>query len=110
LEKNLQSQKSRQKDISRHINTLMVQVQALDEDIDKLENGCGEIRVTDHAILRYLERIKGVDVGKIRKVLLPSKVEKSVKDGGSGVYVVDTSHKLRVKDRTVVTVLTMEMS
>ena len=63
----------------------------------------------DAIICIYLERVKGVDISKARKELLPSKVEKSIKDNGSGVYTVNTSHKLQVKDRTVVTVLTMEM-
>lgn len=89
----------------------MEQIKVCEGQINRLNDLSIEIRVTDHAILRYLERVKGVDLEKVRKELMPYDVEKQIKMiGFSGIYPVDKSHKLRVKDRTVVTVLTMEMN
>lgn len=38
-------------------------------------------RVTDHAIVRYLERVKGVDLNRIRDELLTPEVELAIEAG-----------------------------
>jgi len=65
-------------------------------------------RVSDHAIVRYLERVKGLDIDAIRKELLPDDVRQATLMG-NGYYPVNGTHKVRVKDGVVITVLTPRM-
>lgn len=46
----------------------------------------GPIRVTDHAVLRYLERAHGLDVAAVRRHL-SGKVEKGARLGAVGVTI-----------------------
>lgn len=66
-----------------------------------------EISVTDHAVVRYLERVCGVDIANIRRYLIPGE---KVRDAlpafdGKQVRVVKPDCALIVKDNTVVTVV-----
>lgn len=57
--------------------------------------------VTDHAVLRYLERAKGIDIDAIR-VELGHIVDKAI-EMGAGAAVVD-GVKYCLNDKTIVTV------
>lgn len=57
--------------------------------------------VTDHALVRYLERVKGMDVEAIRR-MIGRKVDRGVKQGASGVISGGMVYKLQ--GRTVVTI------
>lgn len=65
-------------------------------------------RVSDHAVVRYLERVKGMDIASIRKEILPDNVKQAT-IMGNGYYPVNGTHKVRVKDGVVITVLTPRM-
>lgn len=65
--------------------------------------------VSDHAVVRYLERIEGVDIEAIKKKILPEHMVKMTKALGNGYYPVGDTHKIRVKDGIVVTVLDPKM-
>lgn len=63
------------------------------------------ITVSDHARLRYLERIKGIDIDQIDKEILDDKTVSLIKQlGGTGTYP-NNSFRLKLKDYTVVTIL-----
>lgn len=57
--------------------------------------------VSEHALLRYLERVEGVNLEEVRKKVL-GVIGDTVIDG---IHAVGT-HKIRVKDGTVVTIIT----
>jgi hypothetical protein len=62
------------------------------------------IKVSDHAVLRYLERKAGVDVEAIRKSILESQLPTMVATlGGSGKFPVN-GYQVVLKDYTVVTI------
>ncbi len=46
-----------------------------------------QIRVTDHAVIRYLERVEGVDIAALR-LEIARRVERGV-DLGAGAVLVD---------------------
>ncbi|MFX1499394.1 MAG: hypothetical protein ACFFDH_00355 [Promethearchaeota archaeon] len=62
------------------------------------------VEVTDHALIRYMERIKGIDVEKIRSEIVSDLTEKQIKFFGKGLFKEKT-HKLRVENYKVITVL-----
>ena len=67
--------------------------------------------VSDHAVLRYLERIKGIDIEKARreiaarvdKVLQDPRLDETDAPEVSGVVIDGFAY--RMEDRTVVTIL-----
>lgn len=66
-------------------------------------------KISDHAVVRYLERVKGMDIAAIKKEILPDDVAAKTKIGGNGYYPVNGQHKVRVKNGTVITVFSPKM-
>lgn len=65
-----------------------------------------EILVSEHAILRYFERVEGMDIEEIAKRILPDKLAEMIEVLGNGHYPSESgAFKVVVKNRTVVTVL-----
>ena len=65
--------------------------------------------VTDHAIVRYFERVLGFDISEIRKQILPREVLPQLKTlGGKCKYPIngDKPFQIVVEDNTVVTLIT----
>lgn len=82
-------------------------VTRLDKEIGRLKSsntGKAAI-VSEHALLRYFERVLNFDLDKIKRDLMPEGVEKAIKTMGSGTFPT-TTHRLKVKNGIVVTVLT----
>lgn len=77
---------------------------SLREQIAKFKN-TNEPNVSEHAILRYLERVKGIDLIELKKEILSEKVLKMTKTlGGNGSYP-NNDFKVVMKNNTVVTII-----
>ena len=77
--------------------------------IEKLKNDAAGVVVTEHAMLRYIERVIGIDMDELRgKVLPPSAETVAMAMGGNARLPVDGTHTAIVKGGAVVTVLTKE--
>ena len=51
--------------------------------------------VTDHAVLRYLERVEGLDIERLRR-LIGRRVDRAMEhEGASGLVVGGVRYKLR---------------
>lgn len=61
--------------------------------------------VSEHAMLRYLERVKGIDLDAIRKEIMDEHTETLVKFTTSGRIKKD-SHVLVIKNNVVITIET----
>lgn len=74
--------------------------------IPKIEPHPIDIAVTDHAIIRYIERIEGRNLNEIRKKLITSKICEQVETLGEGFYPIDELNcRVFIKGKKVVTVL-----
>lgn len=73
----------------------------------KAKNQTKTVLFTEHAILRYLERVKGLDLDQVKKEMVPDLVTQQIRAMGNGEYPVGT-HSVKVKDNTVITILTKE--
>ena len=58
------------------------------------------IHVTDHAVLRYLERVQGWDIEEVR-AHIAKRVEPAVRCGASGIQIEGFSYKLSYRDAVV---------
>ena len=88
----------------REYNAKLNQAKNIQEELDKLDND-KTLRVTEHAIVRYLERVKGVNISEIEKEILNSDVLKMVNTlGGTGGYPTN-GFKVLIKDYTVTTII-----
>lgn len=64
--------------------------------------------VSDHALVRYLERVMGMDVDKLRDAVVGGENCKWLFDyqtHGAGRYVVGDTHRVCIQNNTVVTVI-----
>jgi len=77
----------------------------LKAQLEKLTTSPKEVVVTEHAILRYIERVYGIDLDEIRQRMLGGNVLALIDQFGSGKIPCEGG-RLIVKDRTVVTVET----
>lgn len=83
-------------------------INKLEKDIKNIrDNVNGRLVVSEHALLRYFERVLNYDLEEIKKKIVPDTVETAIKTMGSGTFPTET-HKLKVKNGIVVTILTDE--
>jgi len=104
--------KDEQQVLSREINQLIRNVKDIESNIQTLKAkkiSINSITVTEHAILRYLERVEGVDIERVKKDIVDGETLKRIQTLGPGYYprtVDEIPFRIRVKDNAVVTVLT----
>jgi predicted nuclease with TOPRIM domain len=79
------------------INRLKEEIARLDEDKN--------LRISEHAILRYLERVKGMDIEAIENEILTDTLKELVeKLGGNGSYP-NNGFQVRIKNYTITTIV-----
>jgi hypothetical protein len=61
-------------------------------------------RISDHALLRYMERVGKVDVEAIREAMLTDRLKAACEAGARAVHIDDFTYEIS-KDGTVVTVI-----
>lgn len=105
--KRLQTQQKQIKEELRLLNLERARLHAKLEDVVRRTEALtkGKLVITEHAILRYLQRVQGLDLDQVKDLLVGTDHKQlSLPDG---LYPVD-AHKIRVKDGKVLTVLADE--
>jgi hypothetical protein len=99
--------KDEQRRQSTQVNTLIDERKRMADMLEAMTPK--KLNVTDHALLRYVERVLGIDIEAIRNTIISEKVESlvaAVGDAkvpiGDGVYAV-------VRNHNVVTIATSDM-
>lgn len=66
-----------------------------------------DLIVSEHAILRYLERVEGFDLDRVRKILLDRQIIDCYKKlGNNGEYPShDSTFKVKIKNNVITTVI-----
>jgi hypothetical protein len=72
-------------------------------EVERRSRPADDIRITDHALLRYVERVFGIDVDALKREILTDGVAKGIEHGASTITV--NGIQFRVKDRSIVTVI-----
>ncbi|TGZ35335.1 hypothetical protein EQ875_01616 [Photobacterium damselae subsp. damselae] len=88
---------------SKQKKTLQYQLSLVNEKIRRLTS---TPVVTEHAILRYLERVKGISVSDIEQEILNNDAIKLIEEYGIGSAKIPHSNgcRLIVEDKTVITI------
>ena len=84
------------------LSSLRANLNLLSEELSKRTAPAIEPKVTDHALLRYIERVKGFDVESLKKEILTDAVLNGMKLGASSVKT--NGMKLVLKGNAVVTI------
>ena len=91
--------------IDREINSTNQNINNLNNKIDKLKER-GSLIVSEHAIIRYIERVLGISIDEISQKILGNEIEKQIETLGNGTYPInDNEFKIVIKDNVVVTVI-----
>lgn len=61
--------------------------------------------VSEHAMLRYMERIMGMDIKQVEMSILNDSITKMISELGNGTYPHHEGFKVVVKNNVIVTIL-----
>ena len=73
------------------------------EEIKKLKEG-NKIIVSEHAMLRYIERVLGIDLKEIERRILTDEVKEQYKIVGNGRFPINDEFRALISDNVVVTI------
>lgn len=80
--------------------------QELNKINKKLDNARkGELIVTEHAVVRYMERIKHLPMAEIKELIVPPETKAMIERFGSGKFPAGGTHHVVVKNNMVLTVI-----
>lgn len=100
--------RAEQQEINRRYSEASARLSAINGDIAKLKEAATEPIVSEHAMLRYVERVLKVDLGAVRAAILTARNVATINFVRSGKVPLGDGITLVVKDRTVVSVLTKD--
>lgn len=90
--------------IQKDYKTKLDQIKRIEDQINELKFD-GNITVSEHAIIRYLQRVEGLDISKVKQSILTDKVKEMIETlGGSGKYP-NQDFQVVVKNHTVTTII-----
>ena len=108
LENDLQLTESHINSLQHKLTNIQQRLQRILLDIARIEGHADAFVVTEHALLRYVERILGYDMDVLSAAILPQEARSQISKLGNGVYPVTTaghSFRIRVQGSVVTTVL-----
>jgi hypothetical protein len=65
-----------------------------------------DIIVSEHALLRYIERVMGVDMDAIKEKILTTGLKTMISNMGNGKYPIGKGNKVMVKNNVITTIVT----
>lgn len=97
------------KSIKESLVTANVELSKKKKELDRVNHEIEiltrELTVSEHAILRYIERVYELDIEKIQKEILESPSLATIDVLGSGRYPLQCGAKAVIKDRVIVTIV-----
>lgn len=96
-------------DIQRRLKDNKEKLASLDKQLKKLEED-GDLYLSDHALLRYLERVEGIDLEAMRSAILNEKLIQMHETLGSGKFPIPgiPGAKVVIRGSAIVSIITSE--
>lgn len=104
-EKDVSKLEKERKDLDKRLHSLHCSIDRTKKKIKQLQETAEEPLISDHAIIRYLERVKGFDIEAIKKEMMPDKLRNVIGTLNSGKFPTGEFTAV-VRDKLVVTVVT----
>lgn len=105
LDIKLEVAKNQKQIYTSEINTLTQKKSRLQSEISKIQSENKSITISDHAIIRYIERVIGVNIEDIKAHILTEDLETKIKTLGNGKYPMKDGGRVVVKNKNVVTII-----
>lgn len=103
--KSLSTLEGDRKGIDKKIHGIRCSIDRTEKRIKLLQESAEEPFISDHAVVRYLERVKGLDIEAIKKEMMPDKLRAMIDTLVSGKFPTEEFTAV-VKDKLVITVVT----
>lgn len=104
-QKDLDSQKlillRKMAEVQQELNKVHKNYDVISKQIDQLTK---DFTVTEHALLRYCERIYNIDLNEMSKKIIESESLKKYDLYGNGEYPLGNGLKMIIKDKIIVTI------
>ncbi len=81
----------------------LLRLSDIEEEIERLKHVPDEITVTDHAIIRYMERVLGLTMEDLKKDIVSEKLKAMAGKMQSGNFTID-GKELVMRNRAIVTI------
>lgn len=107
LAKKLEQINAQVTDLTVISRTMANEISKIDSEISRRMRPAPEPRLSDHAILRYIERAYGIDIEAIKAKIMTPTVIQAIKNGASAVTAEGV--KFKVVDNTIVTAIIPEV-
>ena len=109
LQQALEERMQQRTNLAREVEKLQRLYDAKVREIAELEHPRQkDLTVSEHALLRYLERVRGYDIDALSGAVAPESVRRVALALGTGTYPVETEgyrYRIRVQGTVVTTVL-----
>lgn len=104
-ENKIASKKAEIGDLQRELNALQVSRDKIKEKINRIKPKT-ELRVTEHSLLRFLERSLGVDLQEVERMMLedPTLIETRKTLDTDGKFPLKDGSRAIIKNSTIVTI------
>ena len=79
------------------------QIKQIETEIDQLTKS--EPVVTEHAIIRYMERVRNYDIEILENEILTDDLKTQIKTLGNGKYPIGNGFRAVVKDNSIVSIV-----
>lgn len=103
LQSEISSIREEKYSLTREETLKMQELSKVNKQLDKKKKGA--LIISEHAMLRYMERVKHLDIDELKMLIAPENTRKLIERFGQGKFPAGT-HNLVVKNNTVLTVLT----
>jgi predicted nuclease with TOPRIM domain len=100
----IEAKKTEKSHLDKELNVLIGKQKALNEEIKKLQENSGELIISEHAIIRYIERVIGININDIKEAIYSETLINQVSILGNGNYPIGNGVKAVVKNNVVVTI------
>ena len=109
LEAQLENLRNQKGQVGKEIALISSNLNSVNQRIKALKNRA-ELIVSEHALLRYLERVEHVDVDVLNRIIAEDEtLQSSIKTLGNGTFPIkDRGFKIVIRDNVVLTVLVDE--
>ena len=95
-------------DKQKESNEMKMRINGFQKKIEQLKSQKNDdLIISEHAMLRYIERVMGIDLQDLQDKILPKDKIQAVEAMGNCTYSLG-EHKITVKDGVVVTVIGVE--